>query len=375
MDCLYSMIEANILRHFAPVDMRLSQQDDIPPTLELRWPHLSLVYQILSRFLALTPKFERHQKFAELLLPIADSPDPNERAVIGAFYEQLIRAIANMRQSLTSLFARYIKTHVHGTSNGAFLVSTVLGVFIYMMNEVSGVPDSRTLFLGVILPLFSHPLSAMFQPQMTVLVKLFLDVDKSLAFVLTKYILSEWPWAVANKQVFFLESVLAALPKTPQSSIEALARDTHRVFRALGETVSQNVGNALASFWARPSAEQLSAMHGRVLIPIPAGPIANLAENHWWPRVKQNAKIAISVLQRRNNQAVEQALRSEEQGAPPQVTRWVAMINTAHDLEESILVRDYLSRVAKISQQNLPRPDVSLPTFAIDRRRSNLFSD
>jgi hypothetical protein len=366
MTGLYDMIEANLIRRIVPIDVRLFQQDDIPPMLELGWTHLALVYQILSKLLALTPKFPRHQTFAAQLLPVADSPDPNERAAIELFYCHLLRSVANALTMLTQLFSAHVRNRVHGTGHGAFLVSTVLTVFNYMNNELSGIPNWPDVFVNVILPLLSHPLLAVFQSPMNGLVTTFLDGGASAAPIVARYLLAKWPWAVATKQVFFIDYLCAALERMKPKAIEVLVPAMRRVFEGLGESLSEKVASALVGIWTRSLGEHLSAMHGRLLIPILAGPIADLSVNHWSVLVRQNARIALSLFQRRDYQAVQAvAHRGEEQ--PPEIPKWVAIINTAYHADGEIVVKRYLARLSRAYQRR-PPPDQAL--IKLNRPRS-----
>jgi hypothetical protein len=358
-NALYSMIEANLIRPIAATDVRLSHQEDLPPFIDPRWPHVNLVYQILNRFVCVTPNFARHLTFASLLLPIGESPDPNERAAIAVFYDRLVRCSKTAaRAFLTNLFCDHIRNRIHGTDDGPFLVSPMLSVLFFVLNETSVVTNQPQLFVDVIMPLLRHPLLAVFQVKMTALINFFLDVAGGLALLLARYLLSRWPWGVASKQVIFIDYIFAAIEKLAPKSVESLAPAMRRVCGHLGETPSEAVANALCGIWLRSSGEKLNVMHGRILIPILAGPIADLSSNHWSPMVRQNARIALSVFQRRDHNAIHHALHSnDDENPPPQLMTWIAIIQAGHQVDESIVIGKYFAKVSSVYVPKLP-PDV-----------------
>lgn len=65
--------------------MRLAPPDDDEPMLEVSWPHMQLVYEILLRFVlskevdSRTAKEYFSKKFMVKLLNLFDSEDPRER--------------------------------------------------------------------------------------------------------------------------------------------------------------------------------------------------------------------------------------------------------------------------------------------------------
>lgn len=347
------MIQSNLIRRIYPVDLRLPQ-DELPPMLEVAWPHLVLVYQILTRFLILTPKFPLHMTFAPLLLPIADSPDPSERAAIQSFYIHMIKALPSSRVPLIKAFCSYIKHHVHGTSDGPFAVSVVLAVFNHVLAEMSIFPEPVHVFVEVILPLFRHPLMEVFQGQLHGSVPFFFDINSGLAGVLARYLLARWPWTVASKQVFYIEYLFASLEKLNQKSIESLEPAMRRVLPALADTQSEKVGQALTGVWLRASGEKLNAAHGKILIPILAGTIASLSTNHWSPLVRQGARTALSVFQRRDPRAIQHALQSAVgEDPPPELAHWIGVISAAKKNDESIEAGHYFE---KASAAYVPAP-------------------
>jgi hypothetical protein len=96
------------------------------------------------------------------------------------------------------------------------------------------------------------------------------------------------------------------------------------------------------------------------------GPIADLSANHWSPLVRQNAKVALSVFQRRDSQTVQAVLQKQEE-RPPEIPKWVAIINTAYSQDNDIIVRRCLGRLA---QAYVTRPPPDIAQLKLSRPRA-----
>lgn len=79
LDQLFNMLIENLRRPIPQIPKRYFFVDE-PLVYDIAWPHLSIIYQLLSRYQFLFPEDTRFdQKFQEFLVDLLRAPDPNER--------------------------------------------------------------------------------------------------------------------------------------------------------------------------------------------------------------------------------------------------------------------------------------------------------
>jgi hypothetical protein len=324
----YDMVEANLIRPIVPGDPRLSLQDDLPPTYVIEWPHLTVIYQILLQLLTKVPQSPRHLPFAQRLIPVCDSPDPNERSAIVRFYEQLSRSVPPARDYLLTIFSAYIELHVIGSSRCPFLVWTLLSVFEALLGQSSPPVEQNHLFLNVILPLLRHPYLRVFGDPMGQVIGRLQDSGQANALAVVKYLLAKWPRNLPSKQVFFVDFVVSGLSRL--RSLELVMPRIKALVNELGESTSTRVVGAFLSVWLKPAGDRVLTLHGSQIIPIVKMPLAELAASHWSSAIRTSARAMLTMLQRREGRSIRSIFQRDlPPEKPPGLSSWTAIVNAA----------------------------------------------
>jgi serine/threonine-protein phosphatase 2A regulatory subunit B' len=191
---LYDMVEANVLRPLCPFDLRLFQEEAMPPMIEPAWVHLQIIYEILLDLHLTQPQWLRHLEFVPKLLEIADSPDPNERMFISTFLAQVIQTNPPYRDSLMQLFLSAWERRLDEPERGVFLLTTLLPVFQFvfcdgwMLEE-----EAYRIFQQDIVPLMSHPLLWHFASSLDEVIELFVSIFPRAIPVVVMFLILIWP--------------------------------------------------------------------------------------------------------------------------------------------------------------------------------------
>jgi serine/threonine-protein phosphatase 2A regulatory subunit B' len=345
---LYSMLEVNIIRRPGIFDLRLIQQEDLPPSADPAWPHLSIVYQILLKLQCLTPRSPQHLEFARKLIPICESPDPNERTAIVSFYEYLLRHKGHAIDVLVPLFSSALR--VRGLEpSGGFLVSTFFRVFNFIIDKTGGLPPADRLFRRVVLPMLAHPMLPVFQEPLSQLLDFFRDGSLTKTFEILKFILTKWPVRMGSKQVLFFEYLVSSLSRLASKPVENLTPQLSRVMAIIGASRNDKLPSVFTAFWLRPEGERLVGQHSRTLIPALFGPLTVLSTEHWSLPIRQNAKAGLAVLQRRDRERFHELMQEPaREENPPQIAKWIAIVKSARRADESMVIGAIFTQIGAV---------------------------
>jgi hypothetical protein len=246
-----------------------------------------------------------------------------------------MRVVGNADYFLIELFSQHLLNHVQDTSNDAFLVATVLRIFMHIF-DTRKVSDSQRVFLRVVLPLVTHPLLSLFQGAVVAMVSSFATQNPNMSLLIARYLLAKWPIAIPSKEVIFLHLLFSVLPTLGQTGIDLLIPALKRVFKEVGASPNEKLATEFTVIWTKLSRETDSPI-ARFLIPIAAGPLNELSTSHWSPVVRQKARTALSAFHRKGQKVVQyisNAMCKEEQ--PPQIEKWVKVINAAYDADSTV---------------------------------------
>jgi hypothetical protein len=351
------MIEANVIRPIVPFDTRLLLQEDLTRAFVIEWPHLSVTYQILMQLLTKVPHFPHHPAFAQKLIPVCDSPDPNERASITTFYGQASRLLPGGRDFLVAAFSGYLQLHAIGTDRCPFLISTLLTVLENIQNQGAPILDADRLFLTVILPLLRHPYLCIFGEPMAQAICRVQASSPLNALEAVGYLLAKWPRNCPPKQVFFVNYLVAALSRV--RSLEPLVPKLKEVFEEIGESASTKVVDAFLAGFLKPSGDRVLTVHGNTLIQIMKAPLVELAANHWEPEMRTSARTLLILARRKEGRAIRTGVQQELTAEIPEgLAKWTDIINLGAGTEPRF---DKGALWGQVSQLYAPKPVVEEP--------------
>jgi serine/threonine-protein phosphatase 2A regulatory subunit B' len=349
-EALYAMIEANVIRRIPALPVAYFSQEDLVPVPNPSWPHLSIVYQLLVRLLSLRPLAPQHMSFATALLPVCESPDPQERNAIIAFYQQLARSATAARPRLLFMVIAKIRDRLHGPQDSVFLLMTLLPVLQILLPQVSVSPsDQELIFTEVVLPSMTHPLFQLFANVVDPLLGFYIDDGTWASVALARFLIKKWPSSCPAKEVLFFERLMSSLAQLCVNDAEVLIPRLSRLVRDVNAVLHEKVAMAIASVWRQQHGMHLLANSPKLLAPLFAPLMQELSLKHWSGTVRQNAQASLLAFKRADPRGVQRALdTTQDLGFKAQFAGWTELLKVAHRADPSVVMKDAFGAITTL---------------------------
>lgn len=291
------MLSANLFRALPPSRRSSSMEsydlDEEEPSLEPAWPHLSIVYELLLRYVVSSDtdaKFAKKyidQQFILKLLDLFDSEDPRERdylkTILHRIYGKFMVHRPFIRRDINYVFYRFVyETERH---NGIAELLEILGSIIN--GFALPLKEEHKLFLQrALIPLHKPKCLPLYHQQLSYCVTQFVEKDSTLAEVVIKGLLRFWPMTNSHKEVLFLGELEELLELTQEEEFGAIAEP---LFKQLSRCLTSKhfqVGERSLFLWNNEYIVQLVHRHKDVVVPLIVGALEQNAKKHWNPAVQ-----------------------------------------------------------------------------------------
>ena len=289
------MLSSNLFRALPPT--RHSSQesydlDEEEPSLEPAWPHLSIVYEFLLRYVvssdtdAKVAKRYIDQEFVVRLLDLFDSEDPRERdylkTILHRIYGKFMVHRPFIRRAINYVFYRFVyETERH---NGIAELLEILGSIIN--GFALPLKDEHKQFLTrALMPLHKPKCLPLYHQQLSYCVTQFVEKDPKLADPVIRGLLRFWPATNSHKEVLFLGELEEILELTQSEEFGHVAQP---LFRRISQCLTSShfqVGERSLFLWNNEYIVQLVSLHRAAVLPLVVGALEHNAKHHWNPAV------------------------------------------------------------------------------------------
>ncbi|CAE8600586.1 unnamed protein product [Polarella glacialis] len=276
------MVRANAFRcllHRERTPMDLLDGEDEEPLLELTWPHLELVYELLLKILAskdldssMAQSAGLDKVFLQSALELFESDDPRERdalkGILGKFYSRLSPLRSSVRKGIQSFCLRavYLEGNAAPQSGIAevldVLLSRVVGSFPSPLKQ-----EHRDLFFKILLPLYKLDTVLFYHTQLQDLIRSFVKLEsglgKSTALALLKY----WPVSAASKQTLFLSCLEDLMNTMPSSDFKQISGPVARQLACCVSSPNSEVAERALAVWRNDRLLKLTVTHCKSEMP------------------------------------------------------------------------------------------------------------
>lgn len=279
------MISQNLFRELPPRrhgDMggasEGTEMDEEEPQLEPAWTHLSLVYELLLRYIvssdtdAKVAKQYVNHHFILKFLNLFDSEDPRERdylkTILHRVYGKFMVHRPFIRKSINHVFYRFVyETERH---NGIAELLEILGSIIN--GFALPLKEEHKLFLQrALIPLHKPKSLPMYHQQLAYCVTQFVEKDCTLACVVIRGLLRYWPVTNSHKEVLFLGELEEILELTHDDEFAAVAEP---LLKQLSRCLTSNhfqVGERSLFLWNNEYIVQLLHHNKSIVLPLVVG--------------------------------------------------------------------------------------------------------
>ncbi len=255
-----------------------NELDEEEPQLEPAWTHLSLVYELLLRYIvssdtdAKVAKQYVNHRFILRFLNLFDSEDPRERdylkTILHRVYGKFMVHRPFIRKSINHVFYRFVyETERH---NGIAELLEILGSIIN--GFALPLKEEHKLFLQrALIPLHKPKSLPMYHQQLAYCVTQFVEKDCTLACVVIRGLLRYWPVTNSHKEVLFLGELEEILELTHDAEFAVVAEP---LLKQLSRCLTSNhfqVGERSLFLWNNEYIVQLLHHNKSIVVPLVVG--------------------------------------------------------------------------------------------------------
>ncbi|KAK7390840.1 hypothetical protein VNO78_18968 [Psophocarpus tetragonolobus] len=289
---LMNMVSVNIFRCFPPSSRKMNTVNVDPEEEEIyldpSWPHLTLVYEILLRYVVSpdtdikTSKRYIDHVFVLKLIDLFDSEDQRERlflkTLLHRIYGKYIVHRPFIRNAINNVFYRFIfETHPHnGIADFLEVLSSIISGFALPIKE-----EHKLFLLRTLIPLHKPKSFSSYHHQLSYCVLLFVEKDYRLADPVIRGMLKYWPLTNCHKEVLFLGQLEDVLQAT---QFPDHIRCTVPLFRQIGRCLNSphfQVAERALYLWYNEHIISLVTQNRNVILPIIFEALENNMKSHW----------------------------------------------------------------------------------------------
>jgi serine/threonine-protein phosphatase 2A regulatory subunit B' len=344
LSLLFTMIEKHLIR-FISFDQTMLYVWDRPCIVEPAWPHLSIVYQILTRLARVFPSHSYFSSvlFRKLLIP-SGSPDPNERTAIRDFFAALFENAKHLRKPLILLYESVLIDYYQSREYSPFLICTILSVMFYIAEHTLPLlPCSYRAFVRCVLPLLGDRDLTVFAPIVEKFFAFFFEDRPKLGVAALSVIVAIFPRGNSRKQLHLL-ALMAIVLEHPQRGLDDLVIPFCRLLAQASGSQNETVVQAALKMWGKSGVERLLDEHKKDVFPLLIPVLARVMTNHWSSAVRQSAKETLASFQKRMGKIVrdcmlETSVPTTMGTQPAMMKNWVIIAKSAYSNYSEINVQ------------------------------------
>eukprot|EP01054_Gregarina_sp_Poly1_P003297 Gregarina_sp_Poly_1__3296@NODE_1947_length_3020_cov_149_768710_g1253_i0_p1_GENE_NODE_1947_length_3020_cov_149_768710_g1253_i0NODE_1947_length_3020_cov_149_768710_g1253_i0_p1_ORF_typecomplete_len701_score105_89B56/PF01603_20/2_1e161Peroxin3/PF04882_12/0_38Peroxin3/PF04882_12/19_NODE_1947_length_3020_cov_149_768710_g1253_i07372839 len=290
---LIQMVSANIFRPLPPSVASLStlvlnDPEELEPVLELSWPHLTVVYEILLRFVMsneVNPKTAKKyidHSFVLRLLDLFASEDPRERdylkTIMHRVYGKIMALRAFIRKAIQHVFSRYIYENdsQHGVSELLEILGSIINGFAQPLKE-----EHKSFLQKSMIPLHKSRHLISYHQQLTYCMTQYIDKDGKLVEPIVNGLLRYWPVTNTPKEVLFLNEVEEILEITPLPEFQKIMEPLFKQMALCIQSQHFQVSERVLFLWNNARIVRLINQNKNVLFPIVISALYKNTKEHW----------------------------------------------------------------------------------------------
>eukprot|EP01055_Gregarina_sp_Pseudo9_P004462 Gregarina_sp_Pseudo_9__4461@NODE_461_length_2790_cov_40_615776_g437_i0_p1_GENE_NODE_461_length_2790_cov_40_615776_g437_i0NODE_461_length_2790_cov_40_615776_g437_i0_p1_ORF_typecomplete_len626_score123_27B56/PF01603_20/2_1e160Peroxin3/PF04882_12/0_65Peroxin3/PF04882_12/1_3NAD1/PF18778_1/0_23_NODE_461_length_2790_cov_40_615776_g437_i01312008 len=290
---LIHMVSANIFRPLPPSvtgvsTLVLNDPEELEPILESSWPHLTLVYEILLRFVMsneVNPKTAKKyidHAFVLRLLDLFASEDPRERdylkTIMHRVYGKVMALRAFIRKAIQHVFSRYIYENdsQHGVSELLEILGSIINGFAQPLKE-----EHKIFLQKSMIPLHKSRNLISYHQQLTYCMTQYIDKDGKLVEPIINGLLRYWPVTNTPKEVLFLNEVEEILEITPLSEFQKVMEPLFKQMALCIQSQHFQVSERVLFLWNNARIVRLINQNKNVLFPIVISALYKNTKEHW----------------------------------------------------------------------------------------------
>ena len=337
IDKYFKMVTRNICRTF-PVIKQISPFDCGDSVQDTAWPHLFLVYKTLNTLMEsnYTPIIKGNNLIASLVANCC-GPDDRERFatkdILRKMYSKCVDAQPTIRRIVVSQF----QTKNCSAELLEFWNKIVTGFQAPLSKE------QINIYHNAVLVLHSSKNFLKFCLNLLQCINLYIKLDNSLYEPTVEYIVTHWPGSHIKKQILMLSEIEGLFLGFPKLLNE---KSSKQVFELLAGLVIQpniDLAETTSNVIIGPALEEPLIKYCKLAHKVLDAPLLDAARNHWNEFVREDATLALQLMNELDNDLFESTLnnsKAEKKKKKAYTTmwrnNWARVFEAAKSLDSSI---------------------------------------
>ena len=285
---LFEMIFINLNRPIPLIDPNLLNSLDEPIIIDINWPHLSLIYNILNTFLTKLPNdLIFINNFHKKILHLLHSCDNNERDQLIIFLENYVNIFPERElqiiHDLSNLLIGY-KEKKHSI----FCVTPILKFYsLRFKTNINKDNSILPLYKNKIIPLITcQHIQTIYNNFLLIATNLF-NIDKSIVLSSLRRIFLHWPESNASKQIYFINLIIFFLEKINLKDFEKIISQLFKILVKCSQSNHYKIVETSLEIWSNINIIPKILENSKKIYPI-IFPALNLASKEHWRKSTQN---------------------------------------------------------------------------------------
>jgi len=288
------MVVNNVTRPIPNIQSKYLVGSDEPYIIDINWPHLQYIYQILSSLILLFPNqklftVEIHRK----ILSTFHSCDMNERSCLLSFFESYVAAFPEREVSVMKDMA-YMLYGYHEKEYPLFCVSPILKFFGNRIKAVySKDPQQSKIFVDVLGSILTCNHLQSFYQAITQTFRPIFELSKRESNIIINKCIKCWPETSASKQIQMINLISFIVPHMHRKEFQDISSELFSLMAKCTLSQHYKVTEASLQIWSQAELIPFVLDNSRAIFQIMFPPVALVAKTHWRKSTQNTAQAAM----------------------------------------------------------------------------------
>jgi serine/threonine-protein phosphatase 2A regulatory subunit B' len=290
IDNFHEMMDINIFRAIPPTPKKYLFADFEPFMVDIAWPHLLLVYALLLKHFAISPRDPHYSLAYETkMIHMFAAPDANERDTIINFFYQYVAVHPDREKQIWIECSNMLL----GYRQGDFEPYCVSPILIFLRERLKE-PNcdealSQSIFENSVIPLLSAlHFSSSYDKRVDFSVVM-MQKNPANATLLVKELMSRWPDVRPMKLILFCQFMNTVLEYVTEEDFQTLCKPLFTLYAQVARHLSSKVVEASFRIWSNVKIIPKILDNARTIYPIMHPAISATMKDHWKSSTQQHA--------------------------------------------------------------------------------------
>lgn len=323
---LIEMFRKNIVRNMPSIPLYILQNSGVKAFVEPAWPHLSLVYEIMSIFSHnYKTKFHLPITFLKDLIFFINSPDKRERDFIQDFLQNYMNDFPQNAEVIYKQLTNRLIEFNERVGN-AFGVNPILTLF----NSNLYFSFSYLVPYKVVLaPLLSSTVTSNCFGLILAILAYIMEENYQLSFEIMTYMIRTFPITPARSQIVRLTMLNSVIIKANNVLLKQIIVPFFTLYSKCAMNMHPKVAIASFQIWNIPQIDRIVAVNPTFIFTKMYGAISYAMQNHWEQKVKGASLIALKSMKNLNSKVFESVHKIGITQKTQTIQNWSTVIRIA----------------------------------------------